>query len=155
SAGTGTGGAGSVGQYPEESAAERAERLGRELDESIGGFDEVLQEEQREIAAVGRSTEGFDTEGEGGGGSGGHIGLGTQAGNMSGMPNERGSAGSSSVPDIEGLSDEEIAARTPEDVAVLVDDDIIARQLREAAQSEDDPELRKRLWDEYRKYKGL
>jgi hypothetical protein len=29
----------------------------------------------------------------------------------------------------------------------------VARQLREAAMSEDDPELRERLWDEYRAYK--
>ena len=34
------------------------------------------------------------------------------------------------------------------------DDDIVARQLREAAMSEDDPELREKLWQEYRDYKG-
>lgn len=34
------------------------------------------------------------------------------------------------------------------------DDDIIARQLREAAMAEPDPELRERLWEEYRRYKG-
>jgi hypothetical protein len=33
------------------------------------------------------------------------------------------------------------------------DDDIIARQLREAAMEEQDPELREKLWDEYRRYK--
>jgi hypothetical protein len=33
------------------------------------------------------------------------------------------------------------------------DDDIVARQLREAAMKEQDPELREKLWDEYRKYK--
>jgi hypothetical protein len=54
-----------------------------------------------------------------------------------------------------GMSEEEITARTPDDVAVMVDDDIIARQLREAAISEEDPALRERLWAEYRKYKGL
>ena len=32
------------------------------------------------------------------------------------------------------------------------DDDIIARQLREAALEETDPELKERLWEEYRKY---
>ena len=35
------------------------------------------------------------------------------------------------------------------------DDDIIARQLREAAEKETDPILKKKLWEEYRKYKGL
>ena len=34
------------------------------------------------------------------------------------------------------------------------DDDIIARQLREAAMAEPDPELREKLWEEYRRYKG-
>ena len=33
------------------------------------------------------------------------------------------------------------------------DDDIVARQLREAAEKETDPELKKKLWEEYRKYK--
>jgi hypothetical protein len=32
-------------------------------------------------------------------------------------------------------------------------DDIVARQIREAAMSETDPELRQKLWDEYKKYK--
>ena len=33
------------------------------------------------------------------------------------------------------------------------DDDIVARQLREAAQAEKDPQLRKKLWNEYCIYK--
>jgi len=33
------------------------------------------------------------------------------------------------------------------------DDDIVARQLREAAEGETDPELRKKLWEEYEQYK--
>ena len=33
------------------------------------------------------------------------------------------------------------------------DDDIVARQLREAAEEETDPELRKKLWEEYEQYK--
>ncbi|MCP5140777.1 MAG: hypothetical protein H6980_00325 [Gammaproteobacteria bacterium] len=32
-------------------------------------------------------------------------------------------------------------------------DDVIARQLREAAENETDPELRAKLWEEYRRYK--
>ncbi len=64
----GAGAAGGVGQYPGETDAERAERLGKELDESVGDFDEVLMEEQREISTVGRNTEGFGTGGSGGSG---------------------------------------------------------------------------------------
>lgn len=41
----------------------------------------------------------------------------------------------------------------PADIPDGKDDDIVARQLREAAEKEQDPELREKLWDEYRKYK--
>ena len=148
----GTGGAGSVGEFPGESDAERAERLGGVLDESLGDFDDVLLEEQQEIASVGRNTEGFGTSA---GGSGG-VSLGEQAGDGSGssvaVVNEAMAPRESPTA---GMSDEEVRQRTPEDVPMVADDDIIARQLREAALAEEDPELRERLWEEYRKYKGL
>jgi hypothetical protein len=41
----------------------------------------------------------------------------------------------------------------PDDVGDGSDDDIVARQLREAAMTEEDPELREKLWEEYRRYK--
>ena len=44
---------------------------------------------------------------------------------------------------------------TPGDIPSGDDDDVVARQLREAAVREPDPELREKLWDEYRKYKGI
>jgi hypothetical protein len=145
----GTGGAGNVGQFPVEGDAERAERLGRELEESIGGFDEILMEEQREISSVGRNTEGF---GDGSAGSAGSISLGEQA---AGGTISVANTGISRESPIDGMSVEDIRERTPEDIAITVDDDIIARQLREAALAEQDPELRERLWEEYRKYTQL
>jgi hypothetical protein len=42
----------------------------------------------------------------------------------------------------------------PPDVGDGRDDDIVARQLREAAMAEADPELREKLWGEYRRYKA-
>jgi hypothetical protein len=45
-------------------------------------------------------------------------------------------------------------AQVPDDIPDARDDDIIARQLREAAMNETDPELREKLWEEYRRYKG-
>jgi hypothetical protein len=53
------------------------------------------------------------------------------------------------------MSEDDIQARTPEDIPDLVSEDIVAKQLREAALSEDDPELRERLWEEYRMYNDL
>ena len=43
----------------------------------------------------------------------------------------------------------------PEDIPDGDDDDVVARQLREAAMREPDPAVREKLWDEYRKYKGI
>jgi hypothetical protein len=152
-------GAGDVGQFP-GGDAERAEQLGKELDESVGDFDEVLMEEQREIETVSRNTEGYGTGGSGG--SGGRVSLGEQsAGAMSqggssgggGGGGGGGTAGSSDP--LAGMSEGEIAKRTPDDIEVIMDDDIVAKQLREAALAEEDPELRERLWEEYRKYKGM
>ena len=40
----------------------------------------------------------------------------------------------------------------PPDIPAATDDDVLARQLREAAMNETDPELREKLWDEYRRY---
>ena len=151
----GTGGAGSAGEFPTESADERAARLGKELDESIGGFDEVLMEEQQEVASVGRNTEGFgEGSGGGGAGSGGGISLGQQAPGAGGG-NSVGGSGIERTSPTADMSMEEIDERTPDDIATMADDDIIARQLREAALTEEDPALRERLWEEYRKYKGL
>jgi hypothetical protein len=42
----------------------------------------------------------------------------------------------------------------PEDVPSPQGDDIVAQQLREAAAAETDPDLRAKLWDEYKKYKA-
>lgn len=44
------------------------------------------------------------------------------------------------------------AAPAPPDIPDAKDDDVVARQLREAALVEVDPELREKLWDEYRRY---
>jgi hypothetical protein len=53
------------------------------------------------------------------------------------------------------MDSQEVARRTPDDIEAIIDDDIVAKQLREAALAEEDPELRERLWEEYRKYKGM
>ena len=43
--------------------------------------------------------------------------------------------------------------RVPEDIPSPQGDDIVAKQLREAASAEKDPELRAKLWEEYKRYK--
>lgn len=159
--GGGAGGAGGVGQFPGEGDPEAAERLGEELDKSLGDFDEAMGEEQREISSASRNTEGFDTGS--GGNQGGSISLGEQAagamgggsGGGGGTAGEDAASGEVGGGPLGGLDAQEIAKRTPDDIAAVIDDDIVAKQLREAALSTDDPELRERYWEEYRKYKGM
>jgi hypothetical protein len=154
------GGSGGVGQFP-GGDPEKAEQLGKELDESLGDFDESLGQEQREISSATRNTEGFDTGT--GGNRGGSISLGEQAagamsgGSGGGGGGAGGDAASGEVGGgpLAGLDAQEVAKRTPDDIEVMIDDDIVAKQLREAALAEEDPELRERLWEEYRKYKGM
>jgi hypothetical protein len=43
----------------------------------------------------------------------------------------------------------------PEDIGDGQGDDIVLRQIREAALKETNPILREKLWDEYRKIKGI
>ncbi|MGB0713185.1 MAG: hypothetical protein ACPGUC_06455 [Gammaproteobacteria bacterium] len=72
----------------------------------------------------------------------------TQGAEVAGAPSRGGGAGpgggerSGEKPDV------------PADIPDGSDDDVVARQLREAAENEKDPELRKRLWEEYRRYKA-
>ena len=136
--------------FPGETNAQRRARLEGELEESVGGLDEVLSQEQRKIESVGRNTEGF-----GGNGGRGGVGLGKQSagGSQRGNTSEQPVRNTSeSNPSIGGLSQEEIQARTPDDIPDLVSEDVVSKQLREAALSEDDPKLRERLWEEYRNY---
>jgi len=47
------------------------------------------------------------------------------------------------------------SGRIPADIPPAHNDDALAAQIRYAAENEKDPEKRAKLWDEYRKYKGL
>lgn len=45
--------------------------------------------------------------------------------------------------------------KLPEDIPPANNDDIIARQIRDAAIAETDPKRQAKLWNEYRRYKGI
>lgn len=45
--------------------------------------------------------------------------------------------------------------KLPEDIPPADNDSVLEAQIREAALNEPDPEVQKKLWNEYRKYKGL
>jgi hypothetical protein len=123
SAGGSTGTAGDDGSGTGEGAA--AEGMGESGEPGAAGED-----------GSGSMAKGRGSEGNGPGeAAGGSTTTGSQGGVGGGA---RGGAGPGEVP--AGIPDGR-------------DDDIVARQLREAAMKETDPELRERLWDEYRKYK--
>lgn len=137
-------------------SAEHQAVLDRKLEESLGEFDQRLAREQAELDQIDRSTQAATANrqpppGSGGlgqGGAGGYVAPGS-AGTSAGDENMAEGVGGG------GRGNQaEIAARTPEDIPSGADDDIVARQLREAAVNEDDPELREKLWDEYRRYKA-
>ena len=45
--------------------------------------------------------------------------------------------------------------KIPEDIPPADNDSVLEAQIREAAMNEPDPVVREKLWDEYRKYKGI
>ncbi len=143
---------------------------------ALGDFDEMLLKEegkvaarvpsQRESGASGQSgtagssgapgekgETGSGEEGEQGTGSegdvadGGAEGQGDRSGSASGTQSSAGSGGATIDHSVYGAPGGKLPP--PED------DDIVARQLREAAEKEPDPELKKKLWEEYWKYKGV
>jgi hypothetical protein len=93
--------------------------------------------------------------GGGGGGEGNGVGLG---GDESGQETAMSDSGAESISSsrssgVPGTGHSDIPVEIPADIGSPQGDDIIARQLREAAMKEQDPALREKLWDEYRKYK--
>lgn len=112
-----------------------------------------------EIAAAGGGQSGASGEGGTAGGGGGISGQ---------VPSEVGSTESGGTPASGGGSETSALGGpgggspgatgpkfpAPEGMPDGRDDDVVARQLREAAETEKDPELRTRLWEEYRKYKS-
>ncbi len=165
-------------------AAERRAALDARLEKSYGNFDGlIIAEHQRAGAvggggagskAVGSSSDGGQGTGEGvtimasaktggvGGGVGGSSGGGIGGGSGSGGGTANGNGGSGTLPvgtainhtgDYTGQTHP--VYPSPPDIPTGNDDEVVAKQLREAALHEADPELREKMWNEYRKYTGL
>jgi len=146
-----------IDQQAEQTDAERAAALDAELNADLGEFDEKLLREQERVKAAKQST--------GGGGSQGGAGSTTEGegnGDLADSSDTRGAGesqqdGTLSVPpsssdDANSPGQQAAVKDRPKEYADE-DDDVVARQLREAAEKETDPELKKKLWEEYRKYK--
>lgn len=139
--------------------AEQVAVLDARLEKGTGEFDSMIlaeqttqrssarQRPQTTYSEAGSSStgSGADGAGDGDGGEGEYGGGGYSTG--SGMGGA--SSGGGEMP--------QNAAKypPPKDIPSGNDDDVVARQLREAAMREPDPKVREKLWDEYRKYKGI
>ena len=129
---------------------------------SLGEFDKRLSKEQAEIEkqrSAAASNGGGGTQGSGTGpGAGGSSGVPQEvAGSETGADGAGGNAGQAPPGPAGGAGSPNAGGPkfpAPEGTPSGSDDDVVARQLREAAESEKDPALRERLWQEYRKYKS-
>jgi hypothetical protein len=150
------GGKSSAGQPPAGSAASADEAVA-ELDSKLAGelskFDQQMSEEMRRLAEEAEAAEEADATSAGGSSAGGpSAGSGAGAEGRTGGNTDSGESSGGEVGGSGAGTTE--SGRVPPDVGDGSDDDIVARQLRQAAMEEDDPELREKLWDEYRRYKA-
>ena len=166
--------------FPDEATEdERVAALEQQLKSSMSEFDELLLREMEELERQ-RSTPSSDSASAGGGngsgrqsGTAGANGEATAAGSEPTQGNgQQGSSGGDQNDQQQtassntkagqqqsvnngGQSNEQTGAVVKQDAPPAdSDDDIVARQLREAAENETDPEMREKLWAEYRRYKA-
>ena len=154
--------------------AERRQAAIETLDASIAVYDETIQREQGYIHD--RAKQKAEDEAENAKVSGPLFddpSLGDGEVGVSEAPPPNGNDGESSTTGnngegsqtADGKEDGEASGKqrkgdyansgssAPQGLPDGSDDDVVARQIREAAEKETDPELRKKLWEEYRKYK--
>jgi len=139
---------------------------------------EVAARRAEHGAGAGGAGGGGGGEGEGSGGSAGGTGSAAGAATRTsdkGAEKDRGSQAASgskdrstgssksggrgggrevaTAPEGTPPQEQDDASRVPADVGDGRGDDVVARQIREAAMAEEDPKIRERLWEEYRRYK--
>lgn len=148
-----------IDQAGEQTLDEQLAGLDAELFAGLGEFDEMLLREQERVRAAAPMTDAAGDAGmsEGADGTDGTDGAegtegaeGESATESQGGTDARSSNGGGAGP---GSRRPGGKPGTPADIPDGSDDDVVARQLREAAEKETDPELKKKLWEEYRKYK--
>lgn len=165
-------------EYDDESGLTREERIARmdrALTRSLNRFEDC---QQTGSASASGGLSGGGGSGDGGDGDAGEASGGVSSRATSDIAGDEGqdSASASEAPnpqtpearaagDIEGDETDEApvraASRTadngkvPEDIPPADNDSVLEAQIRQAAIDETDPELKKRLWNEYRRYKGL
>ena len=155
-----------VDQAGEQTSSEKTADLDAQLFSGISEFDEMLLREQERIkSATPHAGDGEGSgDGSGGGGSGDGDGdsgeyEGEGASGEAGEGEGQVATGEGDSTDYDGSAGSGSTQPAgkgqppPPGTPDGSDDDVVARQLREAAEKETDPVLKKKLWEEYRKYK--
>jgi hypothetical protein len=116
--------------------------LEHSLNTSLGRFDSTLQQAQDRLSTRIPSKRAGSTAGAGG-----------VAASVVHAPATKETAGTYEQSGGVNAAGTSIKGGTGQ-TSIDADDDIVARQLREAAEKEKDPALKKKLWQEYKKYKA-
>ena len=127
--------------------AEKLQRNNRQLTDKFAEFDSMILAEREAVEKKN------NTEGSGYNTMDGAFVDDESAGEDVTMQTAMIDESSREAPELDSNIQTDSRPEIPPDIPSAESDDIIARQLREAAMKEKDPELRAKLWDEYRKYK--
>ncbi len=147
-----------IDQGAEQTRAEHIAALDAELNAGLGEFDELLLREQERVKAATPP----QNHRNGAAGGGNENAAGTKSNNADTGDETNGDSNSQIKSTNNGHSSgarggtdssKQTASGQPSGVPDGSDDDVVARQLREAAEKETDPELKRKLWEEYKKYK--
>ena len=140
--------------------AEQVAILDGQLEKGTGEFDSMILEEQASQRRAAREKAATEPSAGSAGSSGGGASGGSGSPYEGGMADAGGySGGGGGIGGASGgggqVPENTAKYPPPADIPNGSDDDVVARQLREAAMREPDPAIREKLWDEYRKYKGI
>ncbi len=150
-------------RYVDDPSLTRAERLMR-MEQAF--FDSVNRFEACELSQQSSASDG-NAGGDSGAGTDGGAGAATATASQEMQGTEAETFPDSSSDQASPENETEIPpghntstasadnGAIPEDIPAANNDDAIAAQIRLAAENETDPEIREKLWNEYRKYKGM
>lgn len=136
---------------------EKLAELDSSFSDSLGTFDEMLLKEQQTISTqVKRQREGGSQAGTSPGdadGSSTNQASSAGAADPGDQSTTATAAGNSQAAGVGTKQQQQIPPAIGNKDLSRSDDDIVAKQLKEAAEQETDPEIKAKLWEEYRKYK--
>jgi len=152
---------------------ERLARMDDAFFESLNKFDSCQTSQLGASASASAASGGGGANGDGSSGTdGGNIGsgsaltspdlTGTDPPTDNEFPQSDGKTGGAVAIAVEqGVASSVTGVnqpgngKLPDDIPPADNDSVLEAQIRQAAMSETDPTARKKLWNEYRKYKGL